>query len=81
MTTRSPTVDVTIRLNQDSADRLDDIVRALETSGLRNPDIHRRFLIVNGSVEADRIDKLRSVDGVAAVREDRTYKAQHVLDD
>lgn len=76
MTKQSRTVDVTIRLNKANADRLDDIVRALETSGLRNPDVHRRFLIVNGSVAAELIDELRAVEGVASVREDQTYKAQ-----
>ena len=76
MTKQSRTVDVTIRLNKDTADRLDDIVRALETSGLRNPDVHRRFLIVNGSVGAELIDELRTVEGVASVKKDQTYKAQ-----
>jgi hypothetical protein len=76
MAKQSRTVDVTIRLNKDNADRLDDIVRALESSGLRNADVHRRFLMVSGSVAAELIEALRAVEGVTSVREDRTYKAQ-----
>jgi hypothetical protein len=72
----SGTVDVTVRLERSSADRLDEIVRALESSGLRNLDVHQRFLLVNGSVDAERIDQLRGIAGVASVREDQTYKAQ-----
>lgn len=71
----SDTVDVTIRIDKADADRLDDIVRALEAAGLANCDVHRKFLLVNGSAPADAMAKLRRVDGVASVREDRTYKA------
>jgi hypothetical protein len=76
MTTPSRTVDVTIRVDKASAGRLDEVVRALETSGLTNLDVHERFLVVNGSVAANRVDELRKVGGVASVREDRSYKAQ-----
>jgi hypothetical protein len=76
MVSQSRTVDVTIRIEKASAARLEEIVRALETSGLSNPDVHERFLVVNGSVAAERIDDLRKIKGVASVREDQSYKAQ-----
>ena len=69
------TVDVTIRIDKAHADRLDDIVRELEAAGLANCDVHRKVLIVNGAAPAEAMARLRRVDGVASVREDRTYKA------
>jgi hypothetical protein len=33
-------------------------------------------MIVNGSVNADALDALRRVKGVASVRKDSTYKTQ-----
>lgn len=70
------TVDVTIRIDKGDADRLDEIVNALEASGLANVDVHKRFLIVNGTVPGDGVEALRKVSGVASVREDRRYKTQ-----
>jgi hypothetical protein len=75
-TSRSGTVDVTIRVDKSDADRFDAIVRALEASGLRNLDLHQRFLVINGSMPADRVGELRAIEGVASVREDQHYKAQ-----
>jgi hypothetical protein len=76
MSTKPETIDVTIRIDARDAERFDEIVRALETSGLQKADVHRRFLTLNGSVAADRVADLRAIDGVASIREDRTYKTQ-----
>jgi hypothetical protein len=76
MASQSRTVDVTIRVDKASAERLDAIVRALEASGLRDVDVHQRFLVINGSTAAERVSELRAIEGVASVREDQTYKAQ-----
>jgi hypothetical protein len=69
-------VEVTVRIDKAVAGRLDDIVRALEASGLTNLDLHKRFLMISGSVAEAEIDALRRIDGVASVREDQTYKPQ-----
>ena len=66
-------VDVTIRIDKGQSDRLDDIVRALKAAGLRNVETHERFGMVNGSATADQLDTLRSVAGVASVRQDKAY--------
>jgi hypothetical protein len=70
------TVDVTIRIEKAQAGRLEEVVLALEASGLTNLDVHGRFLMVSGTVIPERLEALRRVDGVASVREDRTYKVQ-----
>ena len=76
MATKPVTIDVTIRIDARDASRFDEIVRALETSGLQDADVHKRFLTLNGTIAADRVADLRAIDGVASVREDRTYKTQ-----
>ena len=50
-----------------------EIVRALEQAGLAEVQPHARFLLVNGSSNAVRLDALRQVDGVASVRVDQRY--------
>ena len=72
----SDVVDVTIRIDQDQAGRLDEIVRALKACGLDRVESHARFMIVNGCVSADALDELRKVEGVASVRKDETYRTQ-----
>jgi hypothetical protein len=69
-------VDVTIRIEKSDQDRMDEIVEALKGSGLDRVESHKRFMIVNGSVNADALDALRRVKGVASVRKDSTYKTQ-----
>jgi len=72
----SDVVDVTIRIDQDQAGRLDEIVRALKACGLDRVESHARFMIVNGCVSADALEELRKVEGVASVRKDETYRTQ-----
>lgn len=69
-------VDVTIRIEKSDQDRMDEIIEALKGGGLDHVESHKRFMIVNGSVNADAVEALRSVKGVASVRKDITYKAQ-----
>ncbi len=69
-------VDVTIRIEKSDQDRMDEIVEALKGGGLDRVESHKRFMIVNGSVNADALDALRRVKGVASVRKDSTYKTQ-----
>jgi hypothetical protein len=70
------TVDVTVRVDKAHAARLDEVVHALKVCGLKSVERHERFLIVNGSVEAEQLEALRNVEGVASVREDKTYRAK-----
>jgi hypothetical protein len=72
----SDIVDVTVRIDKDKADRLDDIVLALKACGLDRVESHARFMIVNGCVSADALDALRKVEGVESVRKDQTYRTQ-----
>ncbi|TYO66963.1 hypothetical protein FXV83_09200 [Bradyrhizobium hipponense] len=69
-------VDVTIRIEKSEQNRMDEIVDALKVSGLDDVESHKRFMIVNGSVNADGLDDLRKVKGVASVHQDSTYKTQ-----
>jgi methylmalonyl-CoA mutase cobalamin-binding subunit len=69
-------VDVTIRIDKAEAHRFDEIVEALKKKGLGDLQPHQRFMIVNGSISAERLSELNGVAGVASVRKDQVYKAQ-----
>ena len=72
----SDVVDVTVRIEKDKADQMDEIVRKLKACGLDRVESHERFMIVNGCVSSDALDDLREVEGVASVRKDETYRTQ-----
>jgi hypothetical protein len=55
---------------------MDEIVEALKSGGLDRVESHQRFMIVNGSANANSLDALRNIKGVASVRKDGTYKTQ-----
>lgn len=65
--------DVTIRIAQAKSEKLDEIVGALEQLGLADVQCHARFMMVNGRIDAGKLDALRDVEGVESVREDRQY--------
>jgi tRNA-dihydrouridine synthase len=69
-------VDVTIRIDKTDGAKLDDIARALESSGVTNLEVHKRLMMISGSVARHAIDALRKIAGVASVREDQQYKTQ-----
>ncbi|SCB52035.1 hypothetical protein GA0061098_1016141 [Bradyrhizobium shewense] len=69
-------VDVTIRIEKSEQNRMDEIVDALKVSGLDDVESHKRFMIVNGSVNPDGLDELRKVKGVVSVHQDSAYKTQ-----
>jgi hypothetical protein len=72
----SDLVDVTVRIDKDKVDQLDEIVRELKACGLDRVESHARFMIVNGCVSSDALDDLRKVEGVSSVRKDETYRTQ-----
>ena len=72
----SDLVEVTVRIEKDKADQMDEIVRELKACGLDRVESHERFMIVNGCVSSDALDDLRKVEGVASVRKDETYRTQ-----
>jgi hypothetical protein len=68
--------DVTIRIDKGLSAKLDDIVDQLEKLGLSRVERHERFMMINGCIDADKLDELRAVEGVESVRQDRTYRPQ-----
>jgi len=69
-------VDVTIRIEKSEQARMDEIVESLKARGLDDIESHQRFMIVNGRINADKLDDVRKVKGVASVHQDKTYKTQ-----
>lgn len=74
--TMAEKIPVTIRIERAETDRLGQIVDDLKTHGLESVETHERFMIVNGNANSSSLDGLRSVKGVASVREDSVYKTQ-----
>lgn len=72
----SDKVGVTIRINRNEASRLSEVVDNLTSQGLSEVESHPRFMIVNGNVDPDALDSLKSVRGVESIRQDSVYKAQ-----
>jgi hypothetical protein len=69
-----PAVEVTVLIEPSQSDRFDEIVKELVELGLSNVASHRRFMIVNGAIDAERLPAVQDVPGVSAVRKARTYR-------
>lgn len=69
-------VGVTIRIDRNEASRLSEVVDNLKSQGLSEVESHPRFMIVNGKVNLDALDSLKSVKGVESIRQDSVYKAE-----
>lgn len=52
---------------------LDDIAKAAEQAGMDVDTMMREIGVVSGLIEADRIEKLRAIDGVQDVEEDKKF--------
>jgi len=73
---KSGKVDVTVRIDKAASRRFDEIVESLKMHGLTDLQPHKRFMIVNGRISAERVSQLSDVAGVVSVRKDQIYKAQ-----
>jgi hypothetical protein len=65
---------VTVLVSPSYLDRFDDVVERVQAAGLQVEDVLRTTGVIAGAIESDRIDALRSVDGVAAVEIQRTIQ-------
>jgi cell division protein ZapA (FtsZ GTPase activity inhibitor) len=52
---------------------LDEIAKAAERAGMDVDAKMKEIGVVSGLIEADRIDALRAIDGVADVEEDKKF--------
>jgi hypothetical protein len=69
------TIDVTIRVAASFQARLDEVVSALNDAGLTDVDVHRRFLMISGSIASAQLPQLSKIDGVSSVRPARKFRA------
>jgi hypothetical protein len=65
---------ITISVADDALDRIDDVVAALENSGMHIDQVLRPIGVITGSAETQRVQALGAVAGVAAVEPQRTVQ-------
>jgi hypothetical protein len=69
-----PAVSVSITVDDAHLDQLLDIAQQLQSAGLRLDQTLPRLGIIHGSIDAERIDQLRSIDGVDHVEPEHTIQ-------
>jgi hypothetical protein len=66
---------ITISVADDALDRIDDVVTALESGGMRVEQVLRPLGVITGTVEdTQRVQALGAVTGVTAVEPQRTVQ-------
>ena len=66
-------VRMLISVRESHLGALDDIARAAERAGMEVDAKLKDIGVVSGLIEADRIDDLRAIEGVAEVAQDKKY--------
>ena len=69
------TTDVTISVAKSFHSRLDEVVSSLRDAGLTDIEVHRRFLMISGSIASAQMPQLSKIDGVSSVTPARKFRA------
>lgn len=66
-----PKVKLSLSIDDQHLPRFSELVREAEKAGLKVENKHKDIGVVTGSIDSEKIDSLRNVEGVAHVEEER----------
>jgi len=67
--------DVLVTVEDDYKDALPEVSRRLRSAGLTDEDVFEFSGVIAGRVAPEDLNKLRAVEGVAAVEQEPTFRA------
>jgi hypothetical protein len=67
-------VKLSISVDEEHISRFSEVVKKVEKAGLKVDAKHKDIGVVNGSIERDKIESLRKVDGVEHIEEERQVR-------
>lgn len=69
-----PKVKLSVSVDDQHMSKFSEVVKRVEKAGMKVDEKHPDIGVVNGSIEKDKIDSLRKVDGVQHVEEEREVR-------
>jgi len=69
-----PKVKLSLSVDDQHLAKFSEVVKKVEKAGMTVDEKHKDIGVVNGSIEKDKIDSLRKVDGVEHIEEDREVR-------
>jgi len=69
-----PKVKLSVSVDDEHMSKFSEIVKKVEKAGMKVNKQHKDLGVVNGSIEKDKIDSLRKVEGVEHVEEEREVR-------
>lgn len=69
-----PKVRLSVSVADQHLSRFSTIVKKVEKAGMKVDEKHKDIGVVTGSIEKDRIDSLRNVEGVEHIEEEREIR-------
>jgi len=69
-----PKVKLSLSVDDQHMSKFADVVKRVEKAGMKVDEKHKDIGVVNGSIEKDKIDSLRQVDGVEHIEEEREIR-------
>ncbi len=69
-----PKVKLSVSVDDEHLSKFSEIVKKVEKAGMKVDEKHKDLGVVNGSIEKDKVDSLRKVEGVAHIEEEREVR-------
>ncbi|MCM3873501.1 MAG: hypothetical protein ND895_22690 [Pyrinomonadaceae bacterium] len=69
-----PKVKLSLSVDDQHLSKFSEVVKEVEKAGLTVDEKHRDIGVVNGSIEKDKIDSLRNVEGIEHIEEEREIR-------
>lgn len=69
-----PKVKLSLSVDDEHLSKFSEVVKKVEKAGMTVDEKHKDIGVVNGSIEKDKIDSLRKVDGVEHIEEEREVR-------
>ncbi len=66
-----PKVSLLVSVNDDHLDRFSEVVKDVENAGMEVEQRMEDLGVITGSIESEKVEPLRQVEGVAHVEESR----------
>jgi hypothetical protein len=69
-----PKVKLSVSVDDQHLSKFSEVVKKVEKAGMTVDEKHRDLGVVNGSIDKDKIDSLRQIDGVEHIEEQREVR-------
>jgi hypothetical protein len=67
-------VRLSISADEAHRDQIEDLAERLKRAGMKVTSRHKEIGVISGSIDSDRLERLREVEGVSEVEEEQEFQ-------